>query len=349
MEAVRRYVFPIIWMIVLALIAVALVKLAFFGGDAAAEGPDVQAPIADVDTYALVPVTRGDITSTLELSATVEPDEGTAVRAADAGEIVKIWVKNGDNVLQGDRILQVKVEIQPEAAAAPAAGAATDPAAEPAATGPQYRYLTLKAPSDGRIEGLDALKGQMLSIGDPVATLSPGTYAITAPLTPEQQLQLLDQPLTASADLPSSTDPIPCQAPRIDEKDPSDETPATPATPEIDPATGMPVTTASSQASLRCPVPAGTRIVPGLEVDVVVDLGSAQGVLTVPTTAVEGEDTTGNVYVLDPSTGEPTAQEVTLGKRGDKVVEVTGGLEENEEILQFVPGVDNPDDQGVTW
>lgn len=347
MEAVRRYVFPVIWMLVLALIAAALVKLAFFSGEELSAQAEGEAPVAAVDALATVPVTRGDIASSLTLSATVEPDDGTALRAADAGEIVKIWVGNGDTVAAGDKILQVRYEDPVEATAVDSA----DPAAPAAPAEPQVHYKTLTAPSAGKIQDLEALKGQTLNIGDPVATVSPGTYAITAPLTPDQQLQLLDQPITASAALPSSADPIPCEAPSISEQDPSKDAANQPAAaPEVDPGTGEPLDTGgSSKADLRCPVPPGTRIVPGLEVDVVVDLGAATGVLTVPTTAVEGEDTAGKVYLLDDATGEPTAHEVTLGKRGEDTVEITGGLDEGQEVLRFVPGVENPDDTGLGW
>lgn len=338
MESIRRYVFPIVWMLILGLIALALIKLAFFSGDAAAQQGDGASPEANADQYAVVPVERGDIASELDLAATVRPDEGTPLKATDAGEVNAIWVRNGDHVAQGDRILQVRVPKEQQAAA-PADPLAPAPAPEK----DSYRYLTLTASADGTVKDLTVLKGQTLAIGDAVATLSPGTYAIVADLTPEQQLQLTGVQISAAAKLPDSADPVPCQAPAIEEDDPADKTAETPAQPAVDPMTGMPAETATSAASLRCPVPAGAKIVPGLAVDVTVDLGTATGVLTVPTTAVEGKGTAGTVYVLDDQTGEPTPVKVTLGKRGEDVVEVTGGLEEGQEILRFVPGVDAPD------
>ena len=92
------------------------------------------------------------------------------------------------------------------------------------------------------------------------------------------------------------------------------------------------------------------KVVPGLEVAVSVALGSRSDVLTVPTTAVEGEASTGTVYVLDEETGEPAPAEVELGLRQDGRVEITDGLEEGQEILEFVPGVDAPNqDEGMAW
>ncbi|UYG17446.1 hypothetical protein BRM3_03175 [Brachybacterium huguangmaarense] len=351
MEAVRRYVFPLIWMVILAVIAAALAKMAFFSSSSADDGPGAS-PAAEVDQYATVAVARGDISSSIDLSATVTPDDGTPLKASDAGEISTLWVRNGDHVVEGDKILQVRVPREEDPVPAAAADPAGADAAAATSTAPaevRYRYLTLKAGSDGTIRDLAVLKGQTLAIGDPVATISPGTYAIVADLTPEQQLRLLDQQITATAALPDAADPVPCQAPAIEEDDPSQDDASTASQPVMDPYTGEVSTPQESQAALRCPVPDGTKIVPGLSVTVTVDLGTASGVLTVPITAVEGDGTAGTVYVLDEETGEPTAQKVTLGKRSEDTVEVTEGVEEGTQVLQYVPGVDSDDPNMGVW
>lgn len=357
MEAVRRYVFPVIWMVIIGLMALALVKIAFFSGDPTASAEDGATPQVAVDQYATVPVSRGDIASTLELTASVEADEGTALKAKDAGEITEVSVSNGDRVEEGTTIL--KLRVPQEAAAAPAIDPADPNAAAAAPAEPRYRHLTLKSTTAGVVRDLDALEGQTLAIGDTVATISPGTYAIVAPLTPEQQLQLLEQDLHASAVIPGTEGPVACEAPKVEENAPdasgagagaSDPAAAMEGDPMAGADTSAASGGASSAASLRCPVLAGTKIVPGLGVDVTVDLGTATGVLTVPTTAVKGEAGAGTVYVLDDATGEPTEIPVTLGKKGEDAVEITGGLEEGQEVLQYVPGVDAKDQMGMeTW
>ena len=364
MDALRRYVFPLIWMLILAVIALSLARMAFFPADAsgAAEDPDV--PTAEFDQYAVVPVETSDIASELALPATVQPDEGTELKATDEGEINKIWAREGDTVEKGQRILQVRVPEEPAPVDVPpempadgtTGGDGTDeggpepveqPAPQPEQTEQQYRYLTLYANAPGKITGLTLEEWESVATGDVVATISPETYSIIAELTPEQQLSLLDVDIDASAILPTAADPVHCKAPGITE----DAEVAKPEAPQIDPMTGEETTSSVSSAQLECPVPEGTRIVPGLSVEVTVQLGSATDVLTVPTTAAEGTGETGTVYVLDEATGEPAPVEVTLGLRGDGVVEITEGLEEGQEILQFVPGVDNPDDGmgGEMW
>lgn len=357
MESVRRYVFPIVWMLIFAVIALALAKLAFFPANAVAGEGDELYPTAEFDQYATVVPESGDITSTMALDAIVQPDAGTPVLAKASGEITKIWVKNGDTVAKGDRILQVRVPQEPAMPEAPAIGSDTGelgpdgepitapaPAADPSPA-VEYLYLNLTAPEAGKITGLTLAEWQTTSAGEPVATLSPGTYSIVADLTPEQQLDLLDTEIKATADLPTAKDAVPCAAPSITEDEKVEE-PTAPQQPDgvgFDMPGMEPGGSGISAAQLRCPVPEGTKIVPGLSVKVTVDLGSASGVMTVPTTAVEGNGTDGTVYVFDEATGEPTPVPVTLGLRGEGVVQIVEGLQEGQEILQFVPGVDNPE------
>ena len=373
MESVRRYVFPLVWMVIFAIIALALAKLAFFpagAGTGEEPGADVT-PGVSYDEYALVPAQLGDISSVLELSATVEADAPEHVTADRAGEITEIWVKDGDRIEKGARILEVRVEQQPEPAA-PAAPAVDEngqpveaPAPQEQDEEPTYRYYTLEAEHTGYVRELAVEKWDDIAEDAQILDISPGTYSVVAPLTPEQQLDLMDAPVAATMTLPTSPDPITCEDSAIEESAPSEAGSGGSGGGEvegggIDPMTGEPLEVPGSgggsgtaQAELRCAVPADAKVVPGLAVDVHVDLGSATGVVTVPTTAVEGELADGAVYVLDEATGEPVRQEVTLGLRGDGIVEITGGLSEGDEILEFVPGVDNPEDgmmmEGEVW
>lgn len=357
METVRRYVFPLIWMVVAGVIAASLAKMAFFSDAPASGAGDDAAPAASLSEASTVPVERGDVSSTLSLSGTVRPDAGRPVPATTTGEVVVVWVKNGEHVAKGSRLLQVKVprEADPEVAtpaAAPAPTAATATGAPapapvaPAAPGPQqFTYHTLHAPGSGTVRDLKAVTGQTLTAGDAVATLSPGTYSAVADLTPEQQLQLLDRKVEATATVPGTRDPVACASTGIDEDDPqaAGSDAAAQAGPQTDPNTGMPMEAAApSAASLRCAVPTSAKVVPGLAVKIGVDLGAAKKALVVPTTAVEGTADDGAVYLVDDG-GEPKRHPVKLGLRGDDVVQIVSGVKEGQQVLRFVPGVDNPD------
>jgi len=342
-DTVRRYVFPLLWILVLGVIAASLAKLAFFSDGPSAQAGDDAAPAADLVEESFVTVEKGDVASTLSLSGTVRPDAGRAVPARTTGEVVAVWVKNGEHVGRGSRILQVKVprEVEPPAPPTAAPGATAPPAA-PVPQAPQFTYHNLSAPGSGTVRDLKAVVGQTLTAGDVVASLSPGTYSVVADLTPEQQLQLLDRRVEATATVPGRRAPLACASTRIDEDDPEPEQGTQPGPPQIDPNTGMPMESAQSQASLRCAVPEDAKVVPGLAVKVGVDLGKASKTLVVPTTAVEGSGDDGAVYLRGDG-GQPERHPVKLGLRGENVVQVVSGLKEGQEILRFVPGVDNPD------
>lgn len=388
METLRRYVFPVIWMLIIGVIALSLARMAFFSDAEAGATEDPIVPGGSVDLFATVAVEPGDITSALSLDATVVADAGTQLLSESTGEITKIWVADGDRVGAGDRVLQVRVAQEPEPVdAAPDELAATDPAsgtadlaggtsgaygtttegsgstgtaASSAAQPTQYLYLNLTAPRSGIVRDLAVEEWEDIAEGDAVATISPGTFSVVASLTPEQQLSLLDREIDATAQISALPDPVTCRSAAIDDEAGAAEDPGTGAAGTAGTSEGGGydadvvydewgeiVDTGSSSgegsAELRCPLPGDTRVVDGLTGTVEVDLGSAEGVLTVPTTAVEGEGEAGTVYALDDATGEPTPIEVTLGLQGDGIVEIVDGLDEGQEILQFVPGVDNPD------
>jgi multidrug efflux pump subunit AcrA (membrane-fusion protein) len=84
-------------------------------------------------------------------------------------------------------------------------------------------------------------------------------------------------------------------------------------------------------------VPAEVKVFNGLQAEMSIPGGSAENVLVVPVTAVEGIAQAGNVYVpLEDGTTE--VRPVVLGINDGDNVHVISGLTEGEMVLQFVPG-----------
>ncbi|MGY5766526.1 HlyD family efflux transporter periplasmic adaptor subunit [Brachybacterium sp. DNPG3] len=391
MEALRRYVFPVIWMLIIGVIALSVARMAFFS-DAEASEENPVTPGGSVDLYATVAADTGDISSSLSLDATVSADAGTAVTSKSTGTITKIWVADGDTIGSGDRILQVRVVVEPEPVAAPEIGEGEGEDADGTGDGTgstgstgtsgttgttdapvEYRYLNLTAPRGGIVRDLAVKEWEDIAEDAAVATISPGTFSVVAALTPEQQLSLLDVDIQATVQIPALDAPVACRSVAVEDESgaaPSDDSTTgttgdsgTTGTTDVgadeyeydewgDPVAGdVGIVEGSGSgegsAELRCPLPGDTRVVDGLKGTIDIDMGSVEGVVTVPTTAVEGEGSVGVVYVLDEATGEPMPLDVTLGLRGDGIVEIVDGLEVGQEILQFVPGVDNDDMMGV--
>ena len=312
MGIARRWVFPIIWMVIFAVIGAALVKLAFFADASEEAAPEFPTGVITEPTVA---VERGTIRNDVTIDGTVTADAGVPARAAITGEVRQVSVSNGQWVDEGAELAQIR-------------GYYDDGTT---------RWSILKAPASGTL-GFDLIVGQSVGVGETVATVAPASFSVVASLAPEQQYRLTTLPGEAEVAITGGPAPFTCTGLSITASDPS----AGPASPESAPAV----------ATVRCAVPGDVRVFAGLAAKVTIAGGIAEDVLVVPTTAVEGGAGTGVVYLADAAdpNAEPETVEVTLGLTDGTLVEVTGGLEEGDSIRQFVPGaladVDDPNVYG---
>jgi multidrug efflux pump subunit AcrA (membrane-fusion protein) len=75
----------------------------------------------------------------------------------------------------------------------------------------------------------------------------------------------------------------------------------------------------------------------GLAAEMTIAGGRAENVLVVPTTAVRGAAQTGTVWLSLPD-GTTEEHPVGLGLGDGSQIEITAGLTEGDQILQFAPG-----------
>jgi multidrug efflux pump subunit AcrA (membrane-fusion protein) len=331
MSVVRTVVFPALRLLVWAVIAAALVVLAFRGGSGdpgGTAGPG--APTLQLSSPP-VPVGRGTITNTVSVTGTVVADPAVPVKATAAGTVRRLLVAQGATVSAGQALLEIRYEEQLD----PVVG--RDAEGNPTSTPrpPRVRTATVTAPSAGRLSVLDVLVDQIVAVGDKVGAISPGTLSVTATLTQAEQFRLLAPPATAEVEVQGGPAPFTCTGLVLDAAAASAEEPPADGGGAQAPTTGG--TTA------RCAVPAGVTVFAGMGATVRVQAGTAENVLVVPVTAVQGSVQTGNVWVVaDDGTEEQRA--VTLGLSDGDQIEVREGLAEGEQVLQFVPV---PDDNPV--
>jgi len=328
MGAVRGYVFPAIRLLVWGLIAISLMWLAFFRADPVSDEGSAQ-PSADV-TPPLVTVARGDISNTVSLSGQVAADPAVDVKVTQAGEISVLFLRPGASVAVGTPIAEVRYEREPTGTPPESA----DPDAPPAPETPSYRYVTITSTAAGTLSTVPVLVRQLVAVGDVLATVSPGTLSVSAPLTQGDQLRLLAAPTAATVAVQGGPAPFACSALAIgvpETDTPSDPAPPDPYAPPLDP------NTQPTGAIARCSIPPGTVVVAGLSATIDVEAGLAAGVLVVPVTAVEGAVATGNVWVVGAEGTEPVLTEVVLGLTDGFMVEIKEGLTEGVQILEFVP------------
>lgn len=316
MGVTRRWIFPGLRLVIWAVIAVALVKLAFAGADLSTTD-DALTPSGGV-VEPTVAVATATVTNAVTVQGTVVADPPVVVRATLAGTVEKLLATDGQAVAAGTPLLQI-VHAEPQ-----------DPLVKTdAETGVQtvterpdkLTRETVTAPVAGTLT-MATLKDQVVSVGDDFGSVSPGTLSVTGTMSAAQQYRLLGLPAEASVSLTGGPAPFACTGLRM----------GAPAATTGEGAEGSVAPT----GSLTCAVPAGVIAFAGLGASMEIINGEAVDALVVPVSAVQGSVQTGNVWLLQPD-GTSVETPVTLGLTDGEVVQVVDGLVQGQEILEFIP------------
>jgi multidrug efflux pump subunit AcrA (membrane-fusion protein) len=331
MTVVRTWVLPVLRLLIWAVIAIALVVLAFRGGTGGDVDPAGAAGAPGVNLSSPeIPVARGTVTNTVSVQGSVIADAAVPVKATAAGTVSKLYVSAGATMAAGDKLLDVRFEEERD----PIVGKDADGNPTSTPRDPLVKVVTVTATVAGKVATLDVLKDQVVAVGDVVGSLSPGTLSVTAPLTQADQFRLLSPPSTAEVTVTGGPAPFTCTGLTLGA--PTAEQPSTSGGP--DPMTGMPTSAAATTA--RCAVPAGVTVFSGMAATVAIQAGEVTDVLVVPVTAVQGSVQNGTVWVPGVD-GTPEERPVTLGLSDGQQVEITGGVAEGDSVLQFVPVPDD--------
>lgn len=316
----RRWVFPVLRLVVFAAIAAALVKLAFFSG--ATAGADGITP-SGVVTEPTTTVESGSIRNDLTVDATVFADAAVPVRATAAGEVTKVAVAPGAAVDAGTAVAVVKQQL-----------------ATPAADGsPRYANVTIAAGAAGTLSAVSVLVGQQVAVGDVLAQVAPPTFNVSGSIAAVQQYRLLAKPTEATVTIAGGPQPFTCtgltvSAPLAGASAAGGSEGAAQSAGPSDASAGA---GSSGGPTVRCAVPGDVVVFAGLAAKLTISAGSADDALLVPATAVEGAGAAGTVYRPAADGGAPTPVKVELGIFDGRQVQVVSGLKKGDEILEFVP------------
>ncbi|MFC5501366.1 hypothetical protein ACFPJ4_03815 [Lysinimonas soli] len=322
MSISRKWVFPILRLVILAVIAAALVKLAFLGGfgggasDAAVPTGAVSDPTIQVE--------EGSIANDVVLDATIEADPAVPVRATLDGVVRKVMVSAGQAVAPTTPVLTIRSETP-----------------NPDGT-TSIRTITVTAGAAGTLSALPVLVGQTVSIGDAIAQVAPSSFSVAASIPAAQQYRLLNKPTDGSTAITGGPAPFTCTGLTISTPLAGADATTTGGSAGSGPGTGGATGSSGGTATVRCAVPAGVTVFAGLAAKLTIDGGKAENVLVVPTTAVDGAAGSGTVYLPGVGGASPAKQAVTLGLTDGVRVQITGGLKKGDTILQFVPGAPAP-------
>jgi multidrug efflux pump subunit AcrA (membrane-fusion protein) len=313
-------VLPILRLVVWAVIAVALCVIAFRETAPAFEETDdgVVAPGADF-TDPVVEVTTQTVTNAVDLTGTIVPVAATEVTAPGAGTAVYFAMPSGRAVADDEPLMTLRsTEPREPRVDTDDEGNVTEiPQAD------RVINTTVYASADGEIT-FEVELNEEVAQGDVVARIDPHENYIAATVPAESLYRLLSLPPTATVTIANGPEPFEC--------------------------TGLTLESATidgtSSTELRCEVPDGVTVFPGLAVEIAVVTDTVTDAVVVPLTAVRGTFESGSVWVVGDD-GVPVETPVALGITDGKVVEVTEGASPGDTILQFVPGspAEYPDGQ----
>lgn len=314
MRIFRRIVLPVAWLAVFAVIAVALVKIAFVDGMKPQQG--LMGPSAEV-SIPVVQATRGTVTNTVEVQATVDSDAAVAVKNTTAGTVTYLFVSPGQEVRTQAPLYQVRTEVQPDPAATARVSGESEggaPAA-PVRSAPVYTYTDVYAPVSGTVETLTILIDQQVSVGETTATVNPGTFTVSGSIDAAQQYRLLAKPGSAVISVVGGPAPFTCPAVTLKSLASTSGGTAGGAGgasrgvpfAAAGPLGGTPAEGGTPTGTISCPVPSGVEVFAGLGATMTVTAGQSADVVTVPLTAVRGTVTDGTVWVSagGPAPGGP--------------------------------------------
>jgi hypothetical protein len=316
----RQYVFPILRIVIWAVIAAALVKIAFTGAEL--DAPDALQPTGQV-TQSVIEVGTGTVTNTVTVPASVVADAPVEVRATARGAVSRVLADDGA-VEAGADVLRVRLEEprEPEISVDPETGVETVTERSPRVT-----VTTVTAPVAGTLD-VTVLEDQEVAVGDVIGTISPGTLSVQGTLSADQQYRLVGAAGEAQVTLKGGPAPFTCTGLTIGGP------PAGAAEPGA-PAQGDPAET--STGTVRCAVPADVTAFAGLGAEIAITNGDAADVVVVPISAVLGSAQSGKVWVVPSEGAEPEEREVALGLTDGTQVQVTDGLAAGDRVLEFTP------------
>lgn len=321
-------------------------KLSF---DAMAEAGKLIGPMPEsVSTFT---AERQSWTNTLQAIGSIEPDQGVRLDAEVAGVVSAINFKNGQNVKEGDILVQLDVSVESALLNSNKAAAhlaevqltrakrlrGTDSIAQSQLDKAQADFdkaaaqmknlqaiierKTIRAPFTGRVGIRQINLGQYLSQGAPIVTLQSYDQVFVNFTLPQQAIARVDTGMQVT--LQSDVYP-----------DQTFEGSLTAISPQIDPTTRtvkLQGTLANKDGLLR----------PGLFVKVTVTLPVKNEVLVVPATSIVYAPYGNSIFKVIKATDEVTGMEtatvkqsfIRIGKRTGDFVSILEGLEEGDEIV----------------
>ena len=247
-------------------------------------------------------VTAGSIRSTVNLNGVVVREATQNVSAPVTGTLTELSVRPGDAVSVGEELATVTIT--------PAVSPSPTPTSSPSPTPtPSPIIETVRSPIAGTVGRLSVTRGQIVVTGQGLLTVIPSRYDVIASVPQDQLYRFYTQPLSIQAVIPQHVEPLDCAYQSIGENLPTSGAGAV----------------LGEEVDLRCVLPDGTPVFPGVRADVVAVTAEVDDALTLPVSAVERSGTAGVVWLVEKG-HKPARTNVTLGISDGHRVQIVSGL-----------------------
>ena len=340
MRVWKTWVWPILKGLVVAVVAVALIKIAFF--------PDRADDTAALPTGAIAEPTvhpeRGSIVNTLTVKGAVARDRAQDGKVPMSGVVQEVFVQQGATVNYGQTIASIKQTTEKPPVQNPD-GTTTERA-------PEVTWHEVTAPATGTVTALNVIARQTVNVGEVAVQVTPAQLLVTGTIPAVQQYRLQQQPADAQVTITGGPAPFTCTDLKIGQPAPGTSGSGATGSGGAGQA-GAGASTGGSggdashaggeggSTTVSCRIPAEVQAFAGVEATMTIEGGRIDDVLTLPVTAVKGQSGTGVVTVLE-ANGTRTERTVTLGLTDGTRVEIKDGVTEADAVLQFVPSKPRP-------
>jgi macrolide-specific efflux system membrane fusion protein len=262
------------------------------------------------ENYKTLTVARGDLQLTVLATGNVQPQNQLSIYPSISGRIEKIFIKEGDVVKKGQKLM----ELSSTERATLLDAAASKGEKQLKHWSKLYQSTPLLSPQDGQIIWLPTVPGQVVNTGTTLMILSDHLIVNTQVDETDLAQIKMDQEATITLDA-YSDNPMPGIVKRIS-------------------YFSTMVNNVTTYQVFVWPDKVPEHMRSGMTANVVFKTARKEGVLLLPSDSIQQDGD--RSYVLRPSTdpkGQPQTVTIQMGLTDGKQVEITSGLTEGDRIL----------------
>jgi multidrug efflux pump subunit AcrA (membrane-fusion protein) len=277
-------------------------------------------------SVSVVEATVGTVKDTVSLAGVVVREPNLVIKAAVDGTLTSFAMQVGSDVAAGGTLGTITEPLPPPSPTTPPPFFPPDTPTPspsftfvppPASPTPVVKQVT--SPIAGTVVEVDVLEGQEVSSGQVLLTLAPDQFDVIASVPARVLDRFFQPPISISVAITDGPPAFVCEFLSIGANLPTDDAQSV----------------LRQEVDLRCRVPEGSDVFPGLRGRVDAVVAEADNVVVLPLSAIRVTDGTGTVLLMEKG-HPPVRRTVTLGVSDGTFVEVVSGLVAGERVVDDI-------------